>query len=271
MSGSSLQRAVHYSETTAAVFVMGSPRSGTSAMSWALAQHPEFETGPEAAFPFFLCDHGAVDHTWEVSHARTDGWLVYHDVELSEYLGWLGVGVDQLFLSRGTGKRWIDSTPNNVLVVKTLAQMFPNARFVHLVRDGRAVVSSLLRSGFDYAPARSFRLAAKTWAQHVSAGLAAANELPDRVLQIRHEHVESEPEVVLAQVQEFLQVEPHDEPAAFLRANRINSSYGNGTAADPSTIERPRTPWVEWRAPQRWWFRYYGGALMRQLGYGAGR
>ena len=40
-------------------------------------------------------------------------------------------------------KRWAEKTPNNVYCIEQILNLFPDAKFVHMIRDGRDVVLSL--------------------------------------------------------------------------------------------------------------------------------
>jgi hypothetical protein len=84
------------------------------------------------------------------------------------------------------GKRgWIDGTPNTIRAAELLTQILPEARLVHLVRDGRDVACSLLarRWGPD-EPLAGLRW----WARHLEASfLQAAAAGEDRVLTMRME------------------------------------------------------------------------------------
>ena len=46
------------------------------------------------------------------------------------------------------GARAVEQTPEATFVIPQLAEAFPQAQFVHLVRDGRDVVASLLERGW---------------------------------------------------------------------------------------------------------------------------
>ncbi len=255
---------------TRAAFVIGSPRSGTSILAWAVAQHPDMCTGPEADFPYYFGQSGEFDRVWDLCTTRKDGWLVRHGVEREEYLACLGLGLDQLFQRRSEGRRWVDSTPANVLVGPKLALLFPNAQFLHIVRDGRFVVNSLMKSGFDIEAASDFTVATKTWATFVKAGRAFEDASPERVLEVRQERLEEDPESVMREVQEFLGLEHSDGLAEFLRTHRINSSYG-AAARDDLQETRParvsKTPWKDWSAKEKTTFSEIATETMVELGY----
>lgn len=124
-----------------------------------------------------------------------------------------------------------------------LSSIFPEARFLHVVRDGRAVVQSLMRVPFwrlrdrmntpawqnglterDLADWERFgrsplALAAVQWRRVVeSTRDEAASQAPDRYAEINYERFVAEPQAVLRGISEFCGL-PHSSRAeAFLRA-----------------------------------------------------
>lgn len=51
---------------------------------------------------------------------------------------------------------WCEKTPRNLLYADNIAEIYPDARFIHVIRDGRDVVSSILEKQF-WPVARSAR------------------------------------------------------------------------------------------------------------------
>jgi hypothetical protein len=96
---------------------------------------------------------------------------------------------------------WIDHTPGHVAYVSTLFENFPAARLVHLVRDPRAVVASVLP--LDWGPS-SARAGARWWLRRVGVGVLAEITWPDRVKRIHYEDVVRDPEATLREVGEFV-------------------------------------------------------------------
>ncbi|MDA8269778.1 MAG: sulfotransferase [Actinomycetota bacterium] len=101
--------------------------------------------------------------------------------------------------ARNQGKhRYGDKTPNHVLHMTTLADLFPEAVFVHLVRDGRSVALALRDTSFG---PRTITETATYWAQRVNAGRAAGHALGDRrYIEIRYEDLVADPERALRQI-----------------------------------------------------------------------
>ncbi len=104
--------------------------------------------------------------------------------------------VDQYAARHGAAqwRCWIDHTPENFREVATLMRMFPQLRFIHVVRDGRAAAASVLP--LDWGPNDIIR-AARWWTTEVALGLAMEATHPDRVMRVRYEDLTTDPETLL--------------------------------------------------------------------------
>lgn len=113
-------------------FLLGSPRSGTTALAQALGDHPEIAHFYE---PYFLWERHAP--------ARDDDVLSDADVPaaMSAYLR----REFALFQYKKGATVVIDKTPENAFRVEAIEQVFPAARYIHLVRDGRDATVSIRR------------------------------------------------------------------------------------------------------------------------------
>lgn len=254
------------------VFIIGCPRSGTSALSWALAQHPNMWVSAESDFIQLLFGYGNMQRAYRIAHGRPDeGWLAKNHVAYTEFCAHMGIGVDQLFLSRSGGRRWIDSSPGYTLMATELALMLPNARFIHLVRDGRAVVNSMINSNFDIDWARDFERACFTWAHYIQKGFDFEKLWPERVLRVPHATLVADPARTCGEILEFLGEEHSSAPAEFLTNGRINSSYDNQAPADirasKSTQRLKESPWDTWGEHERSTFSRVAGSAMSQSGF----
>lgn len=255
------------------VFVIGCPRSGTSAFSWALAQHPDFWTSAESDFLQLLFGRSHLQHSYQVAFDRPDdGWLRLNGVDYAEFCSYLGRGLDELFKSRSGGRRWVDSSPGYTLIVPDLALLFPQARFIHLVRDGRAVVNSMLNSGFDMDWAADFGRACFTWAHYVRKGIEFESGLPGRVLRVQHAQLVDDPAATCSDILRFLGAPLSTACADFLASSRVNSSYGNASIGDIRVVKDPSAlkerPWDAWSEELHAQFRDVAGASMQLAGIG---
>ena len=87
----------------------------------------------------------------------------------------------------GEGKtRWGDKTPYYVLHIDKLADWWPHAQFIHIIRDGRDVALSLARE-HDFGVYNAYH-AARLWEQYVETGRALGSSLPaSQYMELRYE------------------------------------------------------------------------------------
>ena len=102
------------------------------------------------------------------------------------------------------GKQWGgDKTPAYVLHLETLSALFPESRFVHIIRDPRSVAASLMqRSWATNTPEGC----AYYWRRHVEAGQRVGTALGDRYVEVRYEALVTEPARTMRSVSEHLAV-----------------------------------------------------------------
>jgi hypothetical protein len=256
------------------VFIIGSPRSGTTALGHALNQHPQLWASKESYVLNDLFGGGRARKSWDRHQERLNpSWLRAENVDLDEFLGFLGLGINALYSSRSDGLRWVDPTPLNTLMVDDLALLFPGAVFLHLVRDGRAVVHSMgsFRENLEAkkgpvpeaempAWTTDFRRACETWAKYVETGVRFAVANPERCLQVRNEDLGSDPDAGFRQITDFLDLAPDNGPATFFSKRRINSSFD----ANPNA---PREGWARWGSDERRTFVEVAGTTLARTGY----
>jgi hypothetical protein len=258
------------------IFVVGSPRSGTTFLGWSLAHHSWLWTsGESTVIREIFGDTEPVERALE--HAGIAGkgsWLVDQDVDRAELLAQLGVGVNALYTSRSRGRRWLDHTPQNTPIVELLGDMFPDAVFLHLVRDGRQVVHSMTnfqsalpadrRQSFGNAgwqiPWLDFETACETWRDHVETAMQFAQAHPERCLTILHSRFVSEPWRAYRDVFHFLEIPFEPAPVGYVRVKRINSSFPD------AAVGEYRNPWPEWTKEQRRAFERVAGETMVRYG-----
>ena len=260
------------------VFVIGSPRSGTSVLAWGLSHHPDFWTSHETEFLIELFDEERAERAYETGVARSTTWLRHHGVERGEFLGYLGAGVNAMITSRAEGRRWVDQTPGYTLLADSLAELFPSAQFLHIVRDGRAVVHSMNSfhrtvgkelTDRDQLPswARGFQVGATQWRTFVETATSFCERRPDRTLTISHEQLSSNPEEEFRRVFAFLRAEDNPDAATFVRTQRINSSFASSDWAANNGSNGAAAAWASWSKEERAMFVSEAGDLMVRLGF----
>ncbi len=252
------------------MFIIGSPRSGTSVLAWALAQHSRFWTSAESDFLYHLYGHGQADRAFRLVVERADGsWIQKQKVGRAEFMSYLGLGINALFTSRAEGRRWVDQSPTYTLMVDTLADMFPEAFFLHILRDGRRVVSSMIKSGFETHWSNDFREACRTWAHFVRLAMTFCESHRDRSLTVVNEEMSQDPAGTFQRVFKLLGEPCEPGPANFVRSNRINSSYQAGPPAMPGNVVTAAEPWKDWNREQERIFQDEAGSTLMRYGLAA--
>jgi hypothetical protein len=106
----------------------------------------------------------------------------------------------------GQGKgRYGDKTPGYVSHLPRLAGLFPEARFVHILRDGRDVALSYLDVSFG---PETVERAALHWNRFVERGRQAGALLgPDRYVEVRYEDLLADPEATVRTLCRFIDLE----------------------------------------------------------------
>lgn len=112
---------------------------------------------------------------------------------------------------------WVDHTPENISYAASLLELFPEARFIHIVRDGRAVAASILP--LDWGP-NSIIKAARWWMRMTSFGLAVEKTLgPELVMRVKYEDLVLQPEATMRAISQFSGI---DYQPAMLQATGFN-------------------------------------------------
>jgi hypothetical protein len=213
-----------------APFIVGVPRSGTTMLRLMLDAHPAMAIPPETYFVTNLieaADGGAGPDQLAnvlVTHRRW-GDLNINEGELRRRLGALGKpsGGDAIrtafgLYAEGRGKpRWGDKTPAYLTNIGEIGAALPEARFVHLIRDGRDVALSILAMPEVDRPMRnpdSVGLVATRWSRRIERARRQAEALP-HYLEVRYEELVGEPERVLRAVCEFVELDFQPEMLHF--------------------------------------------------------
>jgi hypothetical protein len=177
-----------------------------------------------------------------------------------------------------TGKRLVgDKTPRYVQRIALLHGLWPRARFVHLIRDAREVVLSLLNWNrnrdrgagllpvWDRDPVST---AALWWEMHVRDGRAAGQALDPRLYrELRYDALVSTPEKTCRELCRFLDL-PFDDSMLEFHVGRTLSDPG----LDAKDAWLPITPglrrWRQEMSPDELErCEAVAGDLLAELGY----
>lgn len=200
--------------------IVGVPRSGTTLLRFMLDAHPELAIPPETGFLAVLDVAGGPRDATTLLELITryppdlpafadfgvdarelhDQWtrLVPFDLRAAVR------GFYRAYAHRHGKTRWGDKTPSYLASMHAIRELLPEARFVHLIRDGRDVAVSLRRQWF--APSREIAALAEFWRRQILAA-RVAESADVAVLEVRYEELVRLPEPVLKRICSFVELE----------------------------------------------------------------
>lgn len=263
------------------IFIIGSPRSGSTWLQALLGAHPLVATAVElTVFHHYVAPWM---EKWEF-----EAKLRQHEVPqgLAFVLGeawaeqWLARFIEEVYravAARRSDCRFVlDKQPAYSPHVHLIDRFLPNSRFVHIIRDGRDVASSLRQAGRSMVLGQ-MRIyhGAKLWSRYVQAAREAA-ALQGRYVEVRYEALRQAPEQELARVLDGCGI-PWDGDwlEQTVRALQYDAMREARRTADPAVAAHPMhyqggrvARWQrEFSLADRYDFDRVAGGLLCELGY----
>ena len=250
------------------IFTIGAPRSGTSIMNWAIGQHPNIQVMPETAwivdyitgaFSAFNrgSERGRFSHLSNIDYplgeflehvASSINAIVSHVYEKrcqSLYGDYGGKGItinpenpNAPFQVRRSAdepkRRWVDSTPLNTHYAWALAQVFPQTKFIHNLRQPDDVALSLENFEAVGTSSNALEEGIAIWMHHTEDAWLVEKALgPEKIFRLRFDRIENEPEPLMHELLNFLD-EPFSPTCLEPLSTKTNSSKVDGKRADLS-------------------------------------
>jgi hypothetical protein len=276
------------------VFIVGCPRSGTTLVQRIVDAHPDVAICNETFWlAYFFKKRIGLTPDGLITPELISRLLAYNKfyrmrIGRAELEALMGAGeplryarfVQEIFTRYGEyrGKPLVgDKTPDYARNLPTLHNLWPNAKFVHLIRDGRDVClsavawkrkASRLASQFTTWAEQPVATAAAWWQWHVSLCRAGGRLLgPDLYYEVRYESLVEKPAEETAKLCVFLGV-PCDETMLHFHQGRTRSD----AALNAKHAWMPITPGLrDWctqmPAVDIECFETVAGNLLEELGY----
>ena len=206
-------------------------------MTWALGQHPNIQPMAETAWIAAQSvgayqaykvgsARGRYSHLSNISYPLERFFIhqgravneIVHDVFAQRLIKEYGPGAlpdaealntpGALLLKRSETdpkQRWVDGPPLNTFYTWALAQMFPDAKFLHHIRAPQSVVASLERFDALGQQSRSWEQALSEWTHHATAAWDTEQALgSENVFRVDFRRLESDSEALLSDILTFL-------------------------------------------------------------------
>jgi len=250
-----------------AIFVFGCPRSGTTYTQRLLSGLPNAKTGQES---HLFSSYSSIVSQYEKRQKNSlRGAGLHAYVSRSQLISVVRSLWDQVTMCVRPGEFFIEKTPDHVNCINLIEEVVPEAKFVLVVRDSRAVVASLLAAsesewGKWWAPSDP-KVATSLWVSSVSVGLDAARSREDRFCIVRFEDLIRDPQVQLQRLTERLGMSYSQEELSMAasRVNEKNSDEPKGFFRHGKNDQWRRE--LSWRTKLHIWNRT--SDYMKRLGY----
>ncbi len=266
------------------LFIVGSPRSGTTWIQTLLAAHPQVATTVELTL--FERYVGTWVTAWEreAGNINQGKWhqglpFLWEEEEFEDYLREFVARTYAKIAAKNPGASHVlDKYPAYALHTATIRHFIPHARFIHVLRDGRDVVVSMLAArrnvGFG---ATNITSAANEWLRMVE-GAREASQYAGSYLEVRYEDVLDNPQVALKTLYEFCDLDASETMIAGIASDHdFAKMKARRQTADPDTKAAEGHYWRgksgNWQAElsslEQFQLERLIGVKLRELGYAA--
>ena len=207
-------------------FIIGRPRSGTTLLKTLFDAHPNVNIPIEC--PVFMALHNRYGETkyWSkntlslfyndlLKLKRFDFWRIDLEKLKSDILACEGENSyetickvvhynNNSIFDKQEIKIIGDKNPKYSSYTKNLIAVFPNAKFIHIIRDYRAHFLSMRNAGF---PKAIVSLSSYLWKDSAKNMDRLKNKYPNKIYSLRYEDLVNEPEFYIKQMAAFLEIE----------------------------------------------------------------
>lgn len=253
------------------LFIVGSPRSGTTLLRKILKRHPKIfvpgETGvfldlfPFSGLPLLRKNHSPIkrralllevlmiprykDIFGEKVVEEMRSEIMKHDLEIREFVDM----VFQVAMSHIDGKKyWAEKTPSHALHIDSIRRVYPNATIIYLLRHPCAVVASMMRYTKQSMMQQSWMF-----------------DTPSEALDLYLDHYDAwwrfRDETLLWKYEEFVQ-NPEDHLESLLKKH-LNIEYDANMIQPNSLSEIRSQAWYKYTDEA--WYKYTDKAIDSSL------
>lgn len=221
------------------VFIAGCPRSGTTWIQRLIASHPVIRTGQESfIFPWYV---HPIAQRWSRELKGTAPSAVGLSAYLDEKQGkdlitrYVHMLIDSVTEELKPGMIFLEKTPDNSFYIEEIIEYLPKAKIIHIIRDCRDVVSSLLAAsktwGFKPWGDLNSYSAAKLWVRHLDAVRRSQRAVPaSQFFELKYESLIDRGEEILDEIFHFLGIKwSKAQIAEAIKKNSLNSDMQDRT------------------------------------------
>ncbi|MEO1617967.1 MAG: sulfotransferase [Planctomycetota bacterium] len=269
------------------------PRSGTNFLADALSKHPKVARSPGqfweyVPFRFQSSLEGYLAQVASSKHA--------HEFAPNEMLSHFGNAWIDFLASEVSDRRLLVFKEPSIDGLASMFKMYADCRSVIIVRDGRDIVSSALKSDFvlpprqwtnrshlrRFLPDEDFRILCRSFAKaarSLSDFLASedAEHVQQRIYLVKYEDLVADPRNQLNEMMRWAELPPEEfdweafesmpvRGSSFLRGDDGQHDFGTGVQR-PKEGFQPTRRWENWSSRRKNYYQTVAGEVSKRLGY----
>ena len=203
------------------IFIGGCPRSGTTMLGSMIGSMPSCIVTPESIFKQHCLTK--LDQLGSISNAeflkiitlempfwnlQLDNKIFPQIITNENVISSINIVIQQYADSKSKKnvKYWIDHTPPNIISSLLLGKYYPEAKFIHLVRDPRAVANSAIPRAWGPNSPKQFT---NWWKEHIAEGLKTEQHFKEKCIRVIYEDLLSNPDLSIKRICDFIGIEFH--------------------------------------------------------------
>jgi len=270
-------------ESSLVYLVSPTQRSGTNFLSYMLKSHPEIYLPEKPDFPN---EHFILSYAHHLKNYVNDTikiwgkWFTEHNdkdfilnTEANNLMSSLGFGLMNYFNSLNNNSKYILLRTPDALNINLYFNLFPDAKIIILLRDGRDTVESYISS---WGGAKIFRYMTKRWSQRMQQinDFIENNNHSKQILIIKYEDIVQNKDLLLNKTFNFLDLDQSKYDWNQLNEIPIlgSSSFKdkeNNVHWNPIIKEdyKPINKWIKWSKTKKSYFKKHAGKWLIKYDY----
>jgi len=221
------------------IFIVGCERSGTTVLRLMLNEHSKIALPPQTKFSRKLYKRRMLfgDLSNGKNNDKIIDWILERETNIKlidlkldnnhlreswedcTTIGEITGTVFQQYSQTRHKSRWGDKRPYYIRYIPQLLKLYPDARIIHVIRNGHDCIASLKRMPWWNKNSIHSML---NWRHSIRMGVKAARAFKDQFLEVRYEDIVRHPETQLKKICDFINVKYESGMLEFHLNTEIN-------------------------------------------------
>lgn len=246
------------------VFILGSPRSGTSAITAALLNTTHYQGHSEGhVLPLLPILQAELGKYYDMLSGALEGETTLATIPQGYFQAKMGEMFIDVMRARFNTRYWAVKTPSNYMIVAAprFAELWPNARFIFMKRRGIENLVSRLQK----FPNDPFERQCRDWTDAMFFWSKTRDQIGSKALEIDQIDLVRNSADVAVKLGRLLDLSQQDQEAFRIAIAEVRPEQTSAEIGRVTSMEA-----VDWTPEQKTRFREICGPMMAAYGYSEG-